>query len=128
MRPLRELELRCNVTWSLLPHGPDGTVDPGSVPAAIRRDTRLVIVNHQSNVNGAVQPVAAIKALARSIVIDPGHPDAWNNVGFAGAEIKNPERDIPFAMSVGVLAVVVLYVMANVAYVNVLPADTIATG
>src|SRR5258705_6451870 len=52
--------------------------------------------------------------------------DAWNNVGFASAEIKNPEKDIPFAMAVGVLVVTTLYVLANVAYLNVLPADVIA--
>jgi APA family basic amino acid/polyamine antiporter len=52
--------------------------------------------------------------------------DAWNNVGFASGELKNPEKDLPFAMSVGVLVVVLLYVLANVAYLNVLPADVIA--
>src|SRR5690606_27575160 len=29
--------------------------------------------------------------------------DAWNNVGFASGELKNPERDVPFAMAAGVL-------------------------
>src|SRR6266540_2422769 len=52
--------------------------------------------------------------------------DAWNNVGFASGELKNPEKDIPFAMAVGVLVVTTLYVLANVAYLNVLPADGIA--
>ncbi len=52
--------------------------------------------------------------------------DAWNNVGFASGELKNPEKDIPFAMATGVLLVVTLYVLANVAYLNVLPADVIA--
>jgi APA family basic amino acid/polyamine antiporter len=52
--------------------------------------------------------------------------DAWNNVGFAGGELKRPEKDIPFAMGIGVLIVVVLYALANIAYLNVLPADVIA--
>ncbi|MGH2604179.1 MAG: APC family permease, partial [Dehalococcoidia bacterium] len=52
--------------------------------------------------------------------------DAWNNVGFASGELKDPVRDLPFAMTVGVLIVTVLYVLANVAYVNVLPAEVIA--
>jgi APA family basic amino acid/polyamine antiporter len=52
--------------------------------------------------------------------------DAWNNVGFASGELKNPEKDLPFAMAVGVLTVTTLYVLANVAYLNVLPADGIA--
>src|SRR2546422_1035710 len=40
--------------------------------------------------------------------------DAWNNVGFASAEMKQPEKDLPFAMATGVLVVVALYVLANV--------------
>src|SRR6267142_1765897 len=52
--------------------------------------------------------------------------DAWNNVGFASGELKNPERDVPFAMAAGVLVVVALYVLANVAYLNVLPGSVIA--
>src|SRR5438128_3809830 len=53
--------------------------------------------------------------------------DAWNNVGFAGSELKNPQRDLPVAMGAGVLIVTVLYVLANVAYLNVLPAAAIAS-
>jgi APA family basic amino acid/polyamine antiporter len=52
--------------------------------------------------------------------------DAWNNVGFAASELKNPEKDLPFAMAMGVLTVTSLYVLANVAYLNVLPIDAIA--
>ena len=52
--------------------------------------------------------------------------DAWNNVGFASGEMKDPVRDLPFAMAVGVLVVTSLYVLANTAYLSVLPADGIA--
>ena len=52
--------------------------------------------------------------------------DAWNNVGFASAEMKHPEKDLPFAMGAGVLLVTILYILANVAYLNVLPGDVIA--
>jgi APA family basic amino acid/polyamine antiporter len=52
--------------------------------------------------------------------------DAWNNVGFASGELKNPEKDLPFAMAAGVLTVTTLYVLANVAYLLVLPTDAIA--
>ena len=52
--------------------------------------------------------------------------DAWNNVGFAAGELKQPEKDLPFAMAAGVLTVTTLYVLANVAYLNILPADAIA--
>src|SRR5205823_4930437 len=52
---------------------------------------------------------------------------SWNNVGFAGSELNHPERDLPVAMGAGVLIVTVLYLLANVAYLNVLPAAAIAT-
>lgn len=52
--------------------------------------------------------------------------DAWNNVGFAADELKNPAKDIPLAMGLGTLMVTVLYLLSNVAYLSVLPADAIA--
>jgi APA family basic amino acid/polyamine antiporter len=52
--------------------------------------------------------------------------DAWQNVGFAGSELKDPRRDLPLAMGLGVTIVTVLYLLANVAYLNVLPAQDIA--
>jgi APA family basic amino acid/polyamine antiporter len=53
--------------------------------------------------------------------------DAWNNVGFASAEMKDPAKDLPFAMAVGVLIVTSLYVLANVAYLSVLSVPEIQT-
>ncbi len=56
--------------------------------------------------------------------------DAWNNVTFIAGEIKNPQKNIPLGLLIGVLIVTVLYVLANVAYFMLLPAlgnDT-ATG
>src|SRR3989475_12600082 len=53
--------------------------------------------------------------------------DAWNNVGFAGSELKDAKRDLPFAMAAGVLTVTALYLLANAAYLNGLPAGAIAT-
>ena len=47
--------------------------------------------------------------------------DAWNNVTFTGAEVRNPRRNIPLALGLGVAIVSVLYIAANVVYLNVLP-------
>lgn len=52
--------------------------------------------------------------------------DAWNNVGFAGSELKDPKRDLPIAMAAGTLTVTVLYCLANVAYLLTLPHTAIA--
>jgi APA family basic amino acid/polyamine antiporter len=53
--------------------------------------------------------------------------DAWNNVGFASGEMKDPAKDLPFAMAAGVLVVTVLYVLANVAYLSALTGAEIQT-
>ena len=45
---------------------------------------------------------------------------AWNNVTFAGEEVENPGRTLPRALLIGCLLVTSLYVVANVAYLNVL--------
>jgi basic amino acid/polyamine antiporter, APA family len=47
--------------------------------------------------------------------------DAWNNVTFAAAEVQNPSRNLPLALAVGTGLVSLLYVLTNVAYLNVLP-------
>lgn len=48
--------------------------------------------------------------------------DAWNNVTFIAGEIKEPKRNIPLGLLIGVLLVTVLYILANVAYFMLLPA------
>jgi APA family basic amino acid/polyamine antiporter len=48
--------------------------------------------------------------------------DAWNNVTFLSAEIKDPKRNLPLGLSIGVFIVTILYVLANVAYFILLPA------
>lgn len=54
--------------------------------------------------------------------------DAWNSVTFAAAEVKNPSRNLPMALVLGTGLVSLLYIVANVAYLNVLPYDGVATG
>lgn len=47
--------------------------------------------------------------------------DAWNNIGFTAAEVKNPKRDVALSMALGTTVVITLYLLANVAYLCVLP-------
>lgn len=61
--------------------------------------------------------------------------DSWHNVTFAADEVKNPRHTLPLALSVGSTLVVVLYFLANLAYLSVLslgeiqtaPSDRVAT-
>jgi APA family basic amino acid/polyamine antiporter len=52
--------------------------------------------------------------------------DLWYQIGFSAGEMRDPKRDIPVAMLVGALLVTVLYFLANVAYLGLLPATAIA--
>ena len=47
--------------------------------------------------------------------------DAWNNVTFTAAEVKNPGRNLPLSLALGTGIVVLLYTFVNVAYLRVLP-------
>jgi len=47
--------------------------------------------------------------------------DAWNNVTFTGAEVRNPRRNLPLALGLGVAIVSALYIFTNLVYLNVLP-------
>lgn len=49
--------------------------------------------------------------------------DAWNNVTFIAGEVENPKRNIPLGLFFGVSIVTVIYVLANIAYLCLLPLD-----
>ncbi len=53
--------------------------------------------------------------------------DAWNYVTFIGGEVKNPHKVLPKALIYGTLTVVILYLLANLAYINVLSMEAIKT-
>lgn len=57
LRPLRWLEERGRISVTRVHCGADGVVDPDSLAAAMRTNTRLVALVHASNVTGALQPV-----------------------------------------------------------------------
>jgi APA family basic amino acid/polyamine antiporter len=47
--------------------------------------------------------------------------DAWNNITFTAGEVRNPRRNLPLALALGTGLVIALYLLANVAYLVVLP-------
>jgi len=51
--------------------------------------------------------------------------DGWADLAFISGEVKDPERNLPRALIVGTLAVVVIYLLANVAYLGVMPVDEV---
>ncbi len=51
--------------------------------------------------------------------------DAWNNITFTAGEVKDPRRNIPLSLALGTGLVITLYLLANVAYLFLLPLDKI---
>jgi basic amino acid/polyamine antiporter, APA family len=51
--------------------------------------------------------------------------DAWNNITFTAGEVKEPRRNVPLSLALGVGMVITLYVLANVAYLCVLSIEQI---
>ena len=79
--------------------------------------------------------VAVIPVLGAAMVGSLFSSDAWNNVTFAAAEVRDPTRNLPRALAIGTGTVSLLYILANLAYLNVLPfygeangADVLARG
>lgn len=50
---------------------------------------------------------------------------AWNNVTFTGGETRDPGKTLPRALLLGTSSVVILYLLANLAYLTSLPFDLI---
>jgi APA family basic amino acid/polyamine antiporter len=71
--------------------------------------------------------IAALSAVAAAMVGSIFSSDAWNNVTFIAAEIKNPKRNIGLALFFGTLIVSVIYITTNVMYTAVLPMNEIAS-
>ncbi len=53
--------------------------------------------------------------------------DGWNNVSMVSGEVRNPQRNLPLALIGGTLAVAVIYLLANAAYMYVLPPAAVAS-
>lgn len=49
--------------------------------------------------------------------------DGWNNVNFTAGEIKNPKRNLPKALILGLSGITVLYIAVNLVYLYALPVE-----
>lgn len=54
--------------------------------------------------------------------------DAWNNITFTAGEVINPKKNIPLSLFLGTLIVTMIYLLANVVYLQALPLRGIKEG
>jgi basic amino acid/polyamine antiporter, APA family len=71
---------------------------------------------------------AFVLAFGAALVGSLFSSDAWNNVTFAAAEVRNPRRNLPLALIAGTGLVTLLYVLANLAYLSMLPLEGVPDG
>jgi cysteine desulfurase/selenocysteine lyase len=64
MRPLRAM-MKEGLEVTIVPCSKEGFLDPSGVKKAIRPKTRMVVLNHASNVVGTLQPLAGIGEICR---------------------------------------------------------------
>jgi APA family basic amino acid/polyamine antiporter len=74
----------------------------------------------------AIGGITLLGAIAASMVGSIFSSDSWNNVTFIAGEIKNPKRNIGLSLFLGTLIVTIIYIAANLMYLNVLPMAQIA--
>ena len=75
----------------------------------------LTMADGQLNMTSVIG-MAALGAIAASMVGSVFSSDAWNNVTFIAGEIKNPKRNIGLSLFLGTLIVTIIYVTANLMY------------
>lgn len=117
IRPLKKLANAGNIDLTIVPCDSTGIVDPDAYHKELRTNTRLLIINHVSNVTGAVQDVASIAKIAHNIgakilvdasqsagaiqvnsehddldyVAFTGHKSLFGLQGIGGFYVKDPE-------------------------------------
>jgi basic amino acid/polyamine antiporter, APA family len=72
-------------------------------------------------------PAQLISALGVGLIAVYWAYDGWVYITWDAGEVKNPRRNVPLAMVLGVLAVGVIYVAMNVTYMYALPLTEIAS-
>ena len=72
--------------------------------------------------NSTISVTTLLSAIGVALIGSLFSSDAWNNVTFIAGEVKEPQKNIPLGLLIGVLIVTVLYILANVAYFMLLPA------
>ena len=69
----------------------------------------------------ALSAVGMVVAICVAQVGSLFSADAWNNITFVAGEVKNPKRNLPWSLLLGTVLVITLYLLANAAYLCMLP-------
>jgi len=73
--------------------------------------------------HNVAEAVALLAPFGAAMVGGLFSSDAWAGITFAAPEVRDPERNLPRALAIGTGLVIVLYLLTNLAYLCVLPAN-----
>ena len=88
---------------------------------------QMVTRSADGSIIAGVTGSAILGAISAAMVGSIFSSDAWNNVTFIAGEVKNPQKNIGLSLMLGTLIVTVIYVLANVMYVSVMPLQELAS-
>ncbi len=89
------------------------------------RNSQAVADNFHHFWRNADQGFGTIRVAGVAMVGALFAADAWNNVTFTAGEVRNPKRNLPLSLALGVGVVSLLYVATNFVYLSVLPLEAI---
>src|SRR5207245_97436 len=52
--------------------------------------------------------------------------DGWGDLSFVGGEVRDAERNLPRALTLGTGAIILIYLLVNAAYLSLLPIEQMA--
>lgn len=91
LRPLMHLQRDKNMQLDIAPCDTFGFVNPNDIQARISRHTDAIIINHCSNVTGAIQDLAAVASIANQynipLIVDASQSAGLLDIDFAGLNI-----------------------------------------
>jgi cysteine desulfurase/selenocysteine lyase len=93
LRPLHHLMLNGIIEVNHVPFDSKGYVHPDDIRKAIRKNTRMVVLNHSSNVIGTVQPVEEIGKICKEMGVY-FIVDASQSAGIIPIDIKSMAIDV----------------------------------
>ena len=109
---------------------PGGATPRGVVLVDAKEERAGVLLRVGRWHGGPPDPMVLVGTLTILAVAQTGSlfsADAWNNVTFTAGEVKNPQRNLPLSLAMGTGVVILLYLLCNVIFLNVLPLDGSAT-
>lgn len=90
MRPLQYLKGALNVDFTIVSSDKQGILFPDDIKSALRPETRLIVVNHASNVTGTVAPIEYVGALKGEALF---MVDAAQSAGMIPIDIERARID-----------------------------------